>query len=91
MRGHWKFWPALFTPSSALITPLPDNEFPNILAANVPNNVGRNPPFCSFASFLILSLIPFINYPDSLCDLIIFIISSISSFEIIKGALSGLR
>ena len=43
----------------------------------------RNPPFCSFASFLIVSLTPFINKPDSLRDLTIFMISSISLFEII--------
>ena len=29
----------------ALITPCRANVFPNILAANIPNSVGRNPPF----------------------------------------------
>ena len=61
MRSHQKFWPALIiTPSPVLITPFPANAFPNMLAANIPNNTGRNPPFCSFASFLTVSLIPFI-------------------------------
>ena len=39
---------------------------------------------CSLTSFLIVSLTSFINKPDSLRDLIIFIISSISLFEIIN-------
>ena len=41
--------------------------------------------FCSFASILILSLIPFIKNPDSSSDLTIFIMPSISSFEIINA------
>ena len=40
-------------------------------------------PFCSFASFLIVSLTSCINKPDFLRDLFIFMISSISSCEII--------
>ena len=43
----------------------------------------RNPPFCSFASILIVSLTRFINKPDSARDLTTFMISSISLFEII--------
>ena len=62
-------------PSIAVITPFPVNAFPNILAANIFNNIGRTPPFCSFGSFLIVSLIPFISNPDSLSDLTIFITS----------------
>ena len=46
------------TPSLALITPFPVNAFSNIQAAYVPNNIWRNQPFYSFASFLIASLIP---------------------------------
>ena len=42
--------------SPALITPLVVNVLPHILATNVPSNVGRNPPFCSLALFLIFSL-----------------------------------
>ena len=42
-------------PSPALIVLLPVNRFPNNLAPNIPNNVQRNPPFCYFASFLIVS------------------------------------
>ena len=75
-------------PSSALITPCPANTFPKILAANVPNNIERNPLFCSFVSFLIVSLIPLINDPDSSSYLTIFIITSISSFEIINAVVS---
>ena len=44
----------------------------------------RNLHFCSFASFLIVSLTPFVNKPDYFRDLTIFIISSITSFELIK-------
>ena len=44
----------------------------------------KNPPLCSFASFLTVSLTPFINKPDSSSDLTVFIISFISLFEIIN-------
>ena len=67
----------------ALITP-----FPNILAANIPNNIGRNLPFCSFASiFLTVSLIPHVINSDSSRDLSNFIMSSISPFEIINAGI----
>ena len=52
----------------------------------MPNNISRNPAFCSFASFLIVLLTPFISKPDYSRDLIIFMISFISSFEIINIA-----
>ena len=41
----------LLDPQTALFIPSPANIFPNKLAPNVPNNILRNPPFCSFASF----------------------------------------
>ena len=63
---------------------LPANRFPNKLAPNVPNNMLKNSPFCSFASFLIASLTPFIHKPDSSRHLIIFITSFISSLKIIN-------
>ena len=44
-----------------------NNISPNKLAPNVPNSILRNPPFCSFASFLIVSL--FNNIPKSSRDL----------------------
>ena len=66
-----------------LYTPLSVNAFPNKLAANVPNNIERYPHFCSFISFLIASLILCISNSDSASDLTIFMMSSISSFEII--------
>ena len=44
----------------------------------MPNNIPGNPPFRSFASFLIVSLTTINNKPDYLRDLISFI----SSFEI---------
>ena len=45
----------------------------------------RNPSFCSFATFSIVSLTPFINKPDYSTDLTLFIYS-VSSFEIINVA-----
>ena len=57
----------------------------SILAANVPNNIGRNSPFRSFASFLIVLLILVINNPDSLSDLTTFVMPFIFSFEIINA------
>ena len=47
----------------------------------------ENPLFCSFVSFLIVSLIPFISNPDSSRDLTVLIISSISSFEITNAVI----
>ena len=74
MSWHYESWPALTVPLPALIVPLPVNKFPNKPALKVPNNIPRNPPFRSFASFLIVSLTSFINKPDSSSDLTIFII-----------------
>ena len=71
-------------PSPALIVPLCVKRFPNKLVAKVPNNIPRNPPFCSFASLIIVLLRPFINKPDSSSDSTIFIISFISSLKIIN-------
>ena len=67
--------------SPALIALLPVNRFPNKLAPNATNNIMRNPPFSSFASFSIVSLAPYINKLDYSRDLIIFMITFISSFE----------
>ena len=39
--------PALTNPSSALKNPFPDNKFPNKDAPKVPNNIDKNPLFCS--------------------------------------------
>ena len=83
MRQQKKFSPNLITISPAL-TPFPVNALPNEPAAIVLNSIGRNTPFCYFVSFLIASLIPFTSNPGSSSDLTIFIISSLSSFEIIN-------
>ena len=45
---------------------------------NVPINLLKNP------LYIIVSLTPFTNKPDSLSELTILVISSISSFEIIS-------
>ena len=70
--------------SPALDVPLLFHRFSNKPATNLPNDMLRNPSFCSFASFLIVLLIPFINKPDSSCYWTIFMISFISSFEIVN-------
>ena len=44
----------------------------------------KNPPFCCFALFLIVSLTPFIKSSDSSRDLTIFMTSSISPIELIN-------
>ena len=43
-----------------------------------------SPPFCSFASFLIVSLTPFNNKQESSRYLTIFIMPSISSLDVIN-------
>ena len=75
-------------PSPALIVPLLVNRFPNKLLPNVPNTILRILPFGYFASFLIVSLTAFINRPNYSRDLIIFMMSFISSLEIVNVALS---
>ena len=47
----------------------------------MPNNILKNLPFCSFASFLIVLITPSINNPDSSSELTTFMISFISLFE----------
>ena len=61
MRDHQKSLlalivrsPALIVPSTSLIAPLPVIRFPNKLVSDVPHNMLKNAPFCSFASFSIL-------------------------------------
>ena len=62
----------------------PDKRFPNKLAPNVPNNILKNPPFCSFTSFWAVSATPFKNKPESSGDFIILVTSSFSLFYIIS-------
>ena len=49
-----------------------------------PKIIFNNSPFCSFGSFFIVSLTPFINKPDSSSILTILIIPVISSLEIVN-------
>ena len=44
-------WHVNGTPSPVPATPLPVNIFPNKLASKISNNMWRNPPLSSFASF----------------------------------------
>ena len=76
-------FPLLFT-DPALTIPFPINKFPNKLAPRVPNNILKNPPFCSFVSFSIVLVTPFNKILESSRAYTIFIISFISSSEIIK-------
>ena len=69
--------------------PLPVDWLLNKLAPKVSNNIPRHPPICSFASFLIVSLTLFIRKKDYSKDLIIFLISFISSLEVIKVVSPG--
>ena len=69
------------------IAPLPVKIFPNRLTPSVPNNILRNRPLCSSASFWIVSLTPSGNKQESSRDLTILIMSLISSFDIISIAL----
>ena len=66
-------------------TPLPVYRFPNNLAPNLPNNILRNPSFLFFCFIFNCFLKPFINKPDSLRDLTIFMISSISSIKTLNA------
>ena len=50
----------------------------------MPNNILRNPPFCSFTSFWTVSVTPFNNKPESSRDFTILMMSLISSFDIIN-------
>ena len=60
--------PALIVSSPALPVPFPDkffvNRSPSKLAPNVPNNILKIPPFCSFVSFLIVFVTPFNKTPE---------------------------
>ena len=56
------------------------NIFHIKLSSDVPRIIPRNRPSCSFASFLIFSLMLFTSKPDSLRDLTIFMISLIPLF-----------
>ena len=60
-------FPQLVTiaPSPVHITPVSANGLSNKLAVNAPNNIIRHPPFCSFASFLIVQSTSFISKPNS--------------------------
>ena len=71
MRLHQKF------------TFLPVNIVSSKLALEVSNSIPRNPPFCCYASFLIVSQTPFINKPDFSSDFTFFIISFILSIKVI--------
>ena len=69
--------PALFVPSPVLIFPVRASRFPDKLAP-------RNHPFLLLLHFLVVLLTHFINKPDSSRKLIIFLISFISSLEVIN-------
>ena len=57
-------FPFLFR-EPALTIPFPANKFSNKLAPKVPYNILKNPPFCSFVSFLIVLVTPFSKILES--------------------------
>ena len=71
-------------PEPGLTTPFPAKMFPNRLAPKVPNKILKNPPFCSFVSFLIFLVTPFNKILESSRAWIIFVMPFIYLFEIIK-------
>ena len=82
MSWYWKSRVFLFCkaedkgrPEPAITIPFPVNKFPIMLAPKVPNNILKNPPFCSFVSFLIVLGTPFSKIFESSSAWIIFIIS----------------
>ena len=101
MTQHQKSWPALIIPLPTHITfrlgiidcliPLPVNRFHNKQAPSLPKNMPKNPTFCFFASFSVVSLTTFINKAASSWDLIIFMISFTSPFEIISVVMPVLK
>ena len=48
--------PVLYISCPILHNPFPVNKLPNHDTPNDPNNILKNPPFCSFVSFLIVLL-----------------------------------
>ena len=56
--------PFLF-PQPAVTMPFYGNIFPNKLSPKVPNNIPKNPPLCSFGSFLIVFVTPFSKILES--------------------------
>ena len=58
--------------------------FPNKVASKIPNHIPRNPPFCSFVSFSIVLVIPYNKIIQSSKAWTNFIMSIISSFEIVR-------
>ena len=51
-----------------LTIPLPVSRCSNKLEPKLPNNIPGNPSFCCFATFLIVSLRPFINKSNTSGD-----------------------
>ena len=87
--GSYYSSPCILAPHQG-IWGFPPNIFCNILAANLANNPWRNPLFCSFVSFFIvsffiISLTRFISKPDSSRDLTIFLVAYIYLVEIIRA------
>ena len=74
----------VFNPCPVLYNPIPVNKLPNNDGPNVPNNILKNPPFCSFVSFLIVFAVPFNNISCSSNAVTILIKPFKSLFDIIN-------
>ena len=81
------FFRSITNSSSSFSCSLAANIFPKRLVPDVPNSILRNLPFCSFASFLIVSLTPSNNNPEFSRDLTILKMFFSSKFENIKVVL----
>ena len=78
--------PSMLTlcPWLVAIAPFPIHRFPDKLAPNLPNNIPSSPVFVPLLCFLVFSLAPFINTPDSSSDLTIVIIYSFFYFKLAR-------
>ena len=76
---------ALMTLFPALITPFPVYIIPSIEEPKVLNNIPRHPPYSLF--FVFYCFFPSINMHEFSSDLVIQIISSISSFLFVLSQL----
>ena len=74
----------MLTYVSVMLMPLHANIFPNKLRCNVPNKILGNSSHCSFVSFSIAWVTPFLNKPECLRDFTIFMMSFVSLFDIIS-------
>ena len=87
MKWNYFFFnpcPVLYIRCPVLNNPFPVNKLPNKDASKVPNNILKNPPFCSFVLFLIVFAVLFNKISCSSNAVIILFKSFKSLFDIIN-------